>query len=198
MKRRVGIFGGTFNPPHIGHVSAAKAFLDQAKLDDLIIMPAFMPPHKEFDSVVSCEQRLEMCRIAFSEIPGAVVSDLEIARKGKSYTYLTLEELTSENTELYFLCGTDMILTMDHWKNPDIIFALAKICYIRRENDAEKTVLIEQKCNEYRSKFSANVLPIDASIIEISSSEIRNDITNASKHLSEGVIEYITEAGLYK
>ena len=198
MKRRVGIFGGTFNPPHIGHVSAAKAFLEQAKLDDLIIMPAFIPPHKEFDSVVSCDQRLEMCKIAFSIIPCAVVSDLEIARKGKSYTYLTLQELTNDDTELYFLCGTDMILTMDNWKNPEIIFSLANICYIRRESDANKTALIEHKCKEYFAKYGATVLPIDAGVIEISSSEIRNDFANASKYLSSGVIEYITEAGLYK
>ena len=198
MKRRVGIFGGTFNPPHIGHVSAAKAFLEQVELDDLIIMPAFIPPHKELDSLVSCEQRLEMCKIAFSEISGATVSDLEIARKGKSYTYLTLEELTSPDAELYFLCGTDMILTMDNWKNPEIIFSLANICYIRRETDAEKTALIEQKCKDYLAKYGAKVLPIDAEVIEISSSEIRNDFDNASRYLSADVIDYITEAGLYR
>ena len=198
MKRRVGIFGGTFNPPHVGHVSAAKAFLEQAELDDLIIMPAFIPPHKEFDSLVSCEQRLEMCKIAFSGISGATVSDLEIARKGKSYTYLTLEELTSPDTELFFLCGTDMILTMDNWKNPEIIFSLANICYIRRETHAEKTALIEQKCKDYLAKYGATVLPIDAEVIEISSSEIRNDFANALRYLSAEVIDYITEAGLYR
>lgn len=198
MKRRVGIFGGTFNPPHVGHVSAAKAFLEQAQLDELIIMPAFIPPHKEYYSVVSCEERLEMCKIAFAELSNTSISNLEIARKGKSYTYLTLEELTKEDTELYFLCGTDMILTMDNWKNPEIIFSLAKICYIRRESDEEKTALIDKKCKEYREKYGASVLAIDAEVIEISSSEIRNDFSNASKYLSPGVVEYITKAGLYK
>lgn len=198
MKRRVGIFGGTFNPPHVGHVSAARAFLEQAKLDELIIMPAFIPPHKEFDGLVSCEARLDMCKIAFSEIPNTRVSDLEIARKGKSYTYLTLEELTSDDTELYFLCGTDMILTMDNWKNPEIIFSLANICYIRRESDEEKTALIAEKCREYREKYGAIALPIDAEVIEISSSEIRDDLDNAHGYLSAGVIDYINKAGLYK
>lgn len=198
MNRRVGIFGGTFNPPHVGHVSAARAFLEQAQLDELIIMPAFIPPHKEYDSVVSCEERLDMCKIAFSELSNTSISDLEIARKGKSYTYLTLEELTKEDTDLYFLCGTDMILTMDNWKNPEIIFSLANICYIRRESDEDKTTLIAKKCREYREKYGANVLPIDAEVIEISSSEIRNDFGIASKYLSPGVVEYITKAGLYK
>ena len=198
MKRRVGIFGGTFNPPHVGHLSAAKAFSEQAKLDELIIMPAFIPPHKAYDSVVSCDQRLEMCKIAFSGINNAIVSDHEIARGGTSYTYITLQELSADDTELYFLCGTDMILTMDHWKNPDIIFSLANICYIRRENDEEKTALIDQKCEEYVLKFAARVIPIKADAIEISSSEIRSNMDNASSYLAEDVVKYIIEAGLYK
>lgn len=198
MKRRVGIFGGTFNPPHIGHVEAAKAFLESAQLDSLIIMPAFIPPHKEYDSVVSCEQRLQMCKLAFADIPRAYVSDLEISRQGKSYTYLTLQELSAEDTELYFLCGTDMILTMGNWKNPDIIFSLAKICYIRREQDNEITHLLKEKCLEYSDKFNATVIPIDAEVIEISSSEIRNDLASNSEFLSKQTLDYIHDMGLYK
>ena len=198
MKRRVGIFGGTFNPPHIGHVAAAKAFSDQAQLDELIIMPAFIPPHKEFDGVVSCDQRLEMCKLAFSNVSGANVSDLEIKRQGKSYTYLTLQELASNDVELYFLCGTDMILTMDNWKNPDIIFSLANICYIRRETDEETTALIDKKCKEYASNYNATVIPIIDDVIEISSSEIRSNIENASEYLAESVLDYIKRAGLYR
>ena len=198
MKRRIGIFGGTFNPPHVGHVEAAKSFLQQAKLDEMIIMPAFIPPHKEFDSVVSCDQRLEMCRIAFSNIPNTSVSDLEITRQGKSYTYLTLQELASDNADLFFLCGTDMILTMDHWKNPEIIFSLANICYIRRENDEATTALIDEKCKEYLSKYNATIIPIEADVIEISSSDIRGNLGESAKYLSQNVMEYIIMAGLYK
>ena len=198
MKRRVGIFGGTFNPPHIGHISAAEAFLNGAKLDSLIIMPAFIPPHKEYDSVVSCEQRLEMCKLAFGGIPNTCVSDLEIARQGKSYTYLTLEELSEEDVELYFLCGTDMILTMDRWKNPDIIFSLANICYIRREKDTETTALLEEKRREYSEKFGATVIPIDAAVVEISSSDIRGNADLASEYLTPEVAEYIRKVGLYR
>ena len=161
-------------------------------------MPAFIPPHKEYDSVTSCEQRLQMCRLAFAGIDKAYVSDLEIERKGKSYTYLTLEELTSDDTELYFLCGTDMILTMDNWKNPDIIFSLAKICYIRREKDAEITDLLEKKCKEYSDKFGATVIPIDANVIEISSSEIRSNLDEGSSFITKEVAAYIRDMGLYK
>lgn len=198
MKKRVGIFGGTFNPPHIGHVEAAKAFLEKAALDSLIIMPAFIPPHKDYNSPVSCEERLEMCKIAFSGIEKAYVSDLEISRGGKSYTYLTLEELSSDDTELYFLCGTDMILTMDSWKNPDIIFSLANICYIRRECDLETTVSIEKKCDEYANKFGAKIIPIASDVIEISSSEIRSGECDLASYLTPELLDYVKKAGLYR
>ena len=197
-KKRIGIFGGTFNPPHNGHVSAAKCFKEQMQLDILMIVPSFIPPHKEYSSTVTCSERLEMCKIAFSDIDSVVVSDMEILRGGTSYTYLTLEDLYNDSVELFFLCGTDMILSMDHWRCPEKIFKLANICYIRRESDEDKTTLIAKKCREYREKYGANVLPIDAEVIEISSSEIRNDFGIASKYLSPGVVEYITKAGLYK
>ena len=197
-KQRVGIFGGTFNPPHIGHIEAAKAFIEAMDLDKLIIMPSYIPPHKVYNSSVTCEERLEMCTIAFSKIDKAVVSDLEISRGGMSYTYLTLEELSSEESELYFLCGTDMILSMDTWKNPDIIFSLANICYIRRESDEGITKKIIDKCKLYSKKFNARVISIDAKVIDISSSEIRDGACDLSEYLTHEVLNYISKKGLYK
>ena len=197
-KRRVGIFGGTFNPPHIGHIEAARAFVKGAELDELIIMPAFIPPHKEYTSTVSCEDRLAMCKLAFADVALATVSDLEISRGGKSYTYLTLEELKRDDVDLYFLCGTDMILTLGNWKNPDIIFSLATICYIRRESDEATTVMIAEKCNEYARDYNANVIAIDADVIEISSSDIRGKVEGADSYLTPAVVEYISKAGLYE
>ena len=82
-KRRIGIYGGTFNPPHTGHVGAALAFLKAVELDELLIMPAFLPPHKDYVDVVSTEDRLKMAALAFAEIEKATVSDLEIKRGGK-------------------------------------------------------------------------------------------------------------------
>ena len=197
-KERIGIFGGTFNPPHVGHVEAARAFVKGAGLDRLIVMPAFIPPHKEYTSTVSCEDRLAMCKLAFKDVEKAAVSDLEISRGGKSYTYLTLQELKKDDVELYFLCGTDMILTMGSWKNPDIIFALANICYIRREKDSETEAQIKEQCAEYKRLYGATVFAIDAEVIEISSSEIRSKSEGSSKFLSADVAEYIRKAGLYE
>lgn len=197
-KRRVGIFGGTFNPPHIGHIEAAKAFVLEADLDELLIIPAFIPPHKEYLSSVGCDERLEMCRLAFSDIEKTKISDIEIARGGKSYTYLTLQELSDEDVELYLLCGTDMILTMDAWKNPDVIFSLCTICYIRRESLADITNMIEEKCKEYVECYNADILPIISDVIEISSSEIRQGNKDISRYLKKEVLDYVIEKGLYK
>ena len=197
-KIRLGIYGGTFNPPHIGHIQAAKAFVDNMKLDRLLVIPTYSPPHKEYTSRVTCDDRLQMCRIAFSKIDKADVSDIEIARGGTSYTYLTLQDLQNDDTELYFLCGTDMILSMDRWKNPDIIFKLANICFIRRENDEQNTQMINHKCLEYKEKFNAKIYPINAEIIDISSSAIRNGEADAEKYLTDDIAEYISRKGLYK
>lgn len=197
MKTRVGIFGGTFNPPHIGHIRSAEQFADQMKLDKLIIMPSFIPPHKVYDINVSCEDRFEMCKLAFTDIAIAEVSDLEIQRGGKSYTYLTLEEMSSENIDLFFLCGTDMILSMDTWRNPEIIFELCSVCYARRESDPEIEAVISQKCEEYTRKFGAKIYKIDLDTIDISSSEIRNNEIN-NTYLTPAVREYIAKRGLYR
>ncbi len=197
-KKKVGIFGGTFNPPHIGHISAAKEFIEQIGLDKLIVMPAFIPPHKEYSSDVSCEDRLEMCRLAFGNMERTEISDLEIQRGGKSYTYLTLEELHSDEYDLYFLCGTDMILTIDSWRRPERIFELADICYVRRENDLENECLIEEKRNYFKRTFGKDAIPIESKAIEISSSEIRSGRDLFDHYLTAPVRDYIEKRGLYK
>ena len=200
-KRRVGIFGGTFNPPHIGHIEAAKAFVLEADLDELLIIPAFIPPHKEYLSSVGCDERLEMCRLAFSDIEKTKISDIEIARGGKSYTYLTLEDLAGDDRELYLLVGTDMILTMDEWKKPEIIFKLADICYVRRECDPSASVHIERKLMLYRDSFCARIHEIKNDVTEISSSELRAVLSSGrdvSGYLTPSVEEFIKARGLYQ
>ena len=134
---RIGIYGGTFSPPHNGHIAAAKAFMEQMWLDLLYIIPAALPPHKEMEVAVSAVDRLQMCRRAFSGMEGVWVSDLEILRGGKSYTSDTLRELCGADRRLFLLCGTDMILTLDSWHEPEEIFRLSYPVYIRRENVPE-------------------------------------------------------------
>jgi len=200
-KRKIGIYGGTFSPPHIGHVGAAESFSRAVNPDELLIMPDFLPPHKEICGKVSAEDRLVMSRLAFGHIKNAVISDMEIRRGGRSYTSVTLEELSRDDSELYFLCGTDMFLTLGTWYRPEVIFKLATICYVRREADEENSRLIEELAREYRERFGAKIIPIELSVREVSSSALREylkqDSEEASKLLSPSVFSYIKERGLY-
>ena len=198
--KKIGIYGGTFSPPHLGHVEAARAFLRQLSLDELLIIPTATPPHKEYEEEASADERIEMCKLAFSGIERTTVSDMEIRRGGKSYTYLTLEELYSEDTELYFLCGTDMILTFDLWRNFKRIFELATVCFARRERDAASTEAILQKVREYRELYGAKIIEINHRVIEVSSTDIRRLIESGQElsMLPLGVADFIRERGLYK
>lgn len=195
---RLGIYGGTFSPPHIGHVEAAEAFCREMELDKLLIIPTFVPPHKIKSDDATPEQRLEMCRLAFSHIPCAEISDMEIRRGGRSYTYLTLEELTDDNVDLFFLCGTDMILTFDEWKRYEYIFSLATICYARRENDEQNTLKIREKIGQYE-KLGAKIVEIKHKVNEISSTEIREMIAHRCEDtpISKAVLDYVLEERIY-
>ena len=201
---RIGIFGGTFDPPHIGHISACKAFLEHVELDVLYIIPVYMPPHKNISSDTDERDRLEMSRRAFEPLSDKIfVSDLEIKRGGRSYTADTIKQIKSENenAEIFFLCGTDMILTMDYWYKPEYIFANATIVYARRESETDVTEKIAEKCKLYREKFGARIIYTENNAIEASSTEIREAILkdkNDSRLLSKAVFDYIKEKKLYK
>ena len=198
--KKLGIYGGTFSPPHNGHVGAAEAFMRQISPDELLIIPDFLPPHKQIDNDATAQDRLEMCRLAFSHIPNTTVSDIEIKRGGKSYTAITLTELSFGECELYFVCGTDMLLTLDSWYDFRRIFNLATICYVRRECDSEISELIDGRVREYTEKYGAKIIPISADVIEISSSELRARIVsreNVEQYICKPVLSYIEQKGLY-
>lgn len=198
---RVGIYGGAFAPIHIGHVEAAKAFMEQMWLDVLFVIPTGTSPHKQISGGANDADRLEMCRRAFAGVEGVIVSDIEIRRQGKSYTVDTLRELTAEDRRLFLLCGTDMILTLDTWKEPDEIFRLAYPVYIRRESDEELDEKLVAKVTEYRNKYGKNVVRLKSPAIEISSSQVREMIRRGEDIASvvpRSVAEYIGDKGLYK
>ena len=197
---RIGIFGGTFSPPHNGHLQAAKAFMEQMWLDILYVIPTALPPHKEMDTPVSAVHRLEMCRLAFSEMEGVCVSDMEIKRGGKSYTVDTLRELAGEDRRIFLLCGTDMMLTLDQWREPEEIFRLCYPVYIRRDTDSSLDELIVKKIAEYNEKYGKVVRRIVVDPIEMSSSEVRaclNDGKNVNSMLAPSVEKYISDNHLY-
>ena len=198
--KKIGLYGGTFSPPHIGHVAAALAFSEAIKPDEMLIIPTATPPHKSYHAEASADDRIEMCRLAFSDVDGAVISDMEIKRGGKSYTYITLEELTAPDRELYFLCGTDMLLTLDEWRCFERIFSLATIVFVRRESDRRTTELISEKVEKYRTLYGARIIEIKNDALEVSSSELRLAIKEgrAVNMLPDAVLRYIEKRGLYR
>lgn len=201
MTEKIAIYGGTFNPPHIAHVKACKAFFDALLPDRLLVIPDYLPPHKEISGNVSSEDRFVMTKLAFEDVPNAEVSDMEIKRGGRSYTAITLSELKKENNELYFLCGTDMFLSLESWYRPDLIFSLATICYVRRENDKINDKKLCDVAAKYREKYDAKIISVSADVIEISSSEIREKIKSGfaiSDLVPEKVNNYIQNKGFYK
>ena len=199
-KKRIGIYGGTFSPPHIGHVAAAKAFLEALSLDSLLIIPALIPPHKKVAYRDDPHARLEMCRLAFGDLSNTEVSELEILRGGKSYTSDTLRALSGDDRELFLLCGTDMILTLDEWHEPHTIFSLSTPVCIRRENDKVTGKDLSEAIERYKNEYGVTVPMIDAPAIEVSSSEIRERISTGLTTdglVPEKVWNYIKEHRLY-
>lgn len=198
---RVGIYGGTFSPIHNGHVAAARAFMEQMWLDILYIMPAGIPPHKVMQGDATAEDRMEMCRRAFAHVDGVIVSDLEIRRAGKSYTVDTLRELYDPDGRLFLLMGTDMLLTLDRWREPEEIFRLCYPVYIRREEDEALGDAIVKKIAQYHENYGKVVRRIVAPALELSSSQVRAAVSAGQPVddlLPPAVADYIYEKGLYR
>lgn len=198
--RRIGIYGGTFSPPHKGHVEAARAFMKQMRLDYLYVIPTAIPPHKQLESTVDARHRLRMCELAFADVEGVIVSDTEIRRGGISYTVDTLRELSAPDARLFLLCGTDMLLTLDKWREAEEIFRLCYPIYVRRENDPIVSARILSKITEYTERYNAVVRRVVVEPIEISSTEIRRRLASGERvgeFLPSAVEEYIRRNRLY-
>lgn len=200
---KTGIYGGTFSPPHFGHVGAALAFCEQLKLDMLYVVPAAIPPHKKISSGDSPVQRLEMTRLAFDSVDARIkVSDYEIAKNGISYTAETLAYFRAHiHGTLYLLCGTDMFLTLDEWYQAADIFRCAHIVCARREQDAHTGILLLQKAAQYEKRYSAGISFLQLSPLEMSSTEIRERVKrreDISACVPEKVQDYIETHQLYR
>ncbi len=197
---KTGIFGGSFNPIHNGHIELAKKFFNKLELDRLFIVPTYIPPHKSMKDYIFPDQRFEMCSLAVKGIDGFEVSNIEIKRHGASYTYLTLKELHSlyPDDELYLLTGADMFMTLHEWKKPEVIFELSTVCGVSRNDD--DTAVLEKQA-EYLRSLGARTVVLDAEIITVSSTEIRNRVKNGediSELVDPKVKRYIKEHNLYR
>ena len=197
---RIGIYGGTFNPPHIGHIQAAKQAVSALGLTKLLVIPDRIAPHKVIpEGSPTPRQRLEMLRIAFAGNPDIQVSDLELKRDGVSYTFETILQLKAEypDAQLFLCMGTDMFLSFHSWKNPHIILENAALAVFYRGDRNE-----QEKVEALRAEMTAQgfrVEPVRNDVIEISSTQMRRLLAYrcAADFLPEGVLDYIREKRLY-
>ncbi len=198
--QRIGIYGGTFNPPHIGHIRAAKGVVRSLGLDKLLVIPDRIAPHKELpEGSASPEQRLEMLRLALADCPEIDVSDIELRREGKSYTFETVAQLRSQypDAELILLMGTDMFLSFHEWRNPELILKEASVGVFYRGEKGEKPAIEERRLQ--MEAEGHKVYLVRNEIVDISSTNLRRMLLFrcAGPFLPDGVGAYITEQGLY-
>ncbi|MBR4881353.1 MAG: nicotinate (nicotinamide) nucleotide adenylyltransferase [Clostridia bacterium] len=196
MKTKLGIYGGTYAPVHKGHIGAALEFKRQFGLDKLLIVPANLPPHKDIPKGDSPLHRLNMLKLAFEGCEGIEVSTYELDREGKSYSVETLRHFSSPDTELYFLCGTDMLLCMHQWYKAEEIAKLATLVYTRRENDSELDGCISSQIEMLKTEYGFRIEELKMKPLELSSTLIRNS-ADKTPYLPESIARYIEENNLY-
>ena len=194
----IGIFGGTFNPPHKGHVNLAKHAIDKLCLERLYIIPSNIPPHKTILNDVRGKDRLKMAKLAFSDIPNSAILDIELKRGGVSYTIDTVIELKkglSEEDRIYLLMGNDMLEIIEKWHRFEELFKLCRIAVFKRNEKAETGKIIEF----LSKKYNAEIIEVDCPVIDISSTDIRDmDINSMKKVLPTKVLDYILKHHLYE
>lgn len=196
--KRVGLFGGSFNPPHLGHTRSAAEAARQLGLDMLIFMPTGKPPHKDIanDSPAS-ETRLELVRLATCHIKGAAVMDYEIKRNQVSYTYDTVRELMSiyPGCELWILMGSDMFLYFPNWYRADWLLKNTSLAVFPRTDDLKEILTYAEKLQSE----GANVRIINEQPLVISSTSIRMLLAQRKgrEYLSDIVYSYIIKNRLY-
>ena len=199
MSGRLAIFGGTFNPIHKGHIRLAQAARDEMGLERVLLIPTWTPPHKESPDLAPSQHRLAMCRLAAEGHPFLEVDDLEIRRRGRSYTIDTVEELgrREPGRELVLIVGSDMLLTFHQWRRWRAILERVTLCAACREP------AIQQQVEDYARRlegegYRCRLLTLPP--LQLSSTQIRRGIADGtlpSGWLDDKVEAYIREHGLY-
>lgn len=200
---KIGLFGGTFDPPHLGHIKLATDFYKISGVDLLIIMPSFIPPHKN-KTANSAFHRYEMAKLAFLFLGekgiNYSVSDYELKKGDVSYTIDTVNYLLDKyNEETLHLCvGSDMFLSFESWKHSDILMKKC-ILYTKQRHDGELDTLLEHK-EHLKNAYNANIKIIDETAFTLSSTYLRSNMSNLKEYenlVPESVSEYIKNNGLY-
>lgn len=171
---RIVVYGGSFNPPHLGHVEAARTVSAELAPDKFLIIPTNVSPHKMLaEGSPEPRARLEMCRLAFADIPGAEISDMELQREGKSYTAQTVEELrhSFQDDELVLVMGTDMFLSFETWYRFEYLLENCTLAVLARDEDED--VQLRRQRDALAEKYGARVIILKHDPVAASSSDIR-------------------------
>jgi nicotinate-nucleotide adenylyltransferase len=193
---KTGIFGGTFNPPHIGHLEIAKEAKIRFGLDNVIFVPSFIPPHKDPRAILESKHRANMVKLLIESSPDLIFSDYELSKRTVSYSIDTIRYFETEfpGKKFYFIVGSDAFYDIDTWKEHDLVLKLIDfIIYERKGSPKEKVTKKFQGLN--------NISWIENRYINLSSSDIRDEIrngVNSIEEIGEKVHEYIEKNKLYK
>lgn len=198
VSHQIGILGGTFQPIHLGHMDMALSALSVLNLDEVLLMPDRIPPHKDLPEGATDAQRLEMIRLSAQKYNGLTVSDMELMRPGKSYTADTLALLADRlpNAQLYFIMGSDMLRSLPSWYKPEQVCALARLVCVRRQGNIGGE---EEAAKKLTQTYGAKVTLLPP-VREVSSTEIRTRarLGLPLENLVEPTVEqYICAHGLY-
>ena len=197
---KIGIFGGTFNPPHIGHTRAAQESVKALGLDKLLVIPDAQPPHKALaEGSPDAGTRLELTRLAFAGVKRTHVSDMEIKRGGRSYTVDTLRRVRDKypDAKLWLLMGTDMLMCFEEWRDFKAIMSMASLGVFARAGGEDET--IRSAAAELEKKYGATVRFIETEEIEASSTSIRQALPKREgrEFLTDEVYGAIIKGRLY-
>lgn len=197
---KIGVYGGTFNPIHNGHIYLLKYLLESKICDKIIVLVAGKPPHKN-DGIIEEKHRLNMVKLALSDTINIIVSDIEIGRKEKSYTYNTMHILKDiyKNDDLWFIVGADSFKDLPKWYNGEKLIKENKFIAVNREGAFENKEYLE-KFSEVKEIYGAIVETVGVKTPDISSSFLRETIKTGgdiSSYVPQKVFEYIKNNNLY-
>ncbi len=193
MSLNLGIFGGTFNPVHIGHLIIAEYVFSEFILDKIVFVPAYIPPHKSTEKITSAQHRLNMLKIALKNNKNFVYSEFEINQKTKSYTINTLKNFYNKNHKLFLIIGDEWLNEFNTWYQYTKIFDYADLIVVRR-------TLLKPKIPGFLKKFKNQIHFSHNPLIEISSSMIRERLSqnkSVKYMLQDKVLKYIQKRKLY-
>lgn len=192
----VGIYGGTFNPVHLGHIHLLRAVMETGWLDELLVMPDRMPPHKEAPGLIDGEKRAEMLSLALEGMKGVRLSRLELESEGKSYTYLTLRRMKElfPNDRFSLIMGADMLLSFDKWRRWEEILENASLIAAARD-EGEYERLLEKAAQLGKTRvLKITPLPISSTDVRLAVKQGRS----LSGLVPEAVEAYIRQNRLYQ